>query len=538
MTSSHDQQRRTLDLLDATPAWQRLCALHGDLDRATAASVLEAAGTLSDEVLQPFDSIADREGCRIEDGRVRVPTAYRAAFAAFAEGGWIGLDLDEAFGGSALPLAMQAAATQLFDRGCPAFNMFTGASRSGAALLAEHAPEAVAADWVPELIAGRRAATICISEPDAGSDVGRIRTRAVLEDGVWRITGEKIWISFGDHDLTPLIGHCLLARTSSRPGTRGLSLFLVPSHKADGSANGVIPLRLEHKMGLHGSPTCALSFQGAEAILIGEVDRGLPQLFTMIERMRLQTGCQGLGMASRAVDIAEAYAQDRLQGGAADADPVPIASHPDVQRQLGVMRGETEILRAAVLELACVMDIARAASDDEAKEAAAYSAFLLPLIKNFGSETAFSVANGGIQVLGGAGYTSEWPLEQTARDARVLSIYEGTTGMQAIDFLERRLIREKAGFEAFLVRAAAIEDEACAAVVARFARLGKTLQASAETERRLWAADAWLRCGWLALTAMLAERVAASDEAAARFATAQIGERFAVHEAAVLAAIG
>jgi hypothetical protein len=537
MQSSLDQQRRTIALLEQTPAWRRLCELQPAIDLETAAAVLESAGKMSDDVLNPLDAVADHDGCRMEDGRVRVPAAFHEAFRNFAEGGWIGLDLPEHFGGSGLPIALQAAVTQIFDRGCPSFNMGPGASRSGAVLLAEYAPKDIAAKWVPEIIAGKRSTTICISEPGAGSDIARICTRAVETNGTWRVSGHKMWISFGDHDLTALIGHCLLARTSDAPGTRGLSLFLVPTRKPDGSLNGVSTMRLEEKMGLHGSPTCALDFAEAEAILLGERERGLRQLFTMIELMRLQTGCQGLGIASRSADIAESYANERLQGGPPGELAVPIAQHPDVRRQLGLMRGKTEILRAAVLELGCSMDIARLAAGDEANGAHGYAAFLLPLIKNFGAETGFSVANAGIQVLGGAGYTKEWPLERSARDSRVFSIYEGTTGMQALDFLERRLIADRAGFDAFLARASALDGPA-GRVIARFSRLGEDLIACENGAARQWAADHWLRAGWLALTAMLAARVRSCDPGAADHAMAQIEERFAVHAAGVRAAVG
>ncbi|MFZ3582875.1 acyl-CoA dehydrogenase family protein [Loktanella sp. DJP18] len=528
MTNSRDQQRRTLALLDATPAWHRLCAVRDDLDDTVAAAILDSAGRFSDDVIGPLNIAADRVGCTVAGGRVRVPEGYHAAWRGYADGGWIGIDLPEDRGGSGLPVVLQAAAAQIFDRGGIAFNMATGASRSGAVLLAEHAPDDIAADWVPALISGARTATICISEPGAGSDVGRIRTVAALTDGGWRVTGDKIWISFGDHDLTPMIGHCLLARTSDAPGTRGLSLFLVPSAQPDGHSNGVSLLRIEDKMGLHGSPTCALHFDRAEATLIGKTGHGLSQLFTMIELMRLQTGCQGLGIASLSCDVAIAFAQDRVQGGPSDAAPVPIASHPDVQRQLRWMRGQTEILRAAVLELATQMDLARSGD----VTAAAYTAWLLPLIKTFGAETASAVANAGLQVLGGAGYTADWPLEQAVRDARVLAIYEGTTGMQAIDFLDRRLIRDRGGLDAFMAQSGDITG-AGATVLAHFAALAETLRACPDATRRLWAADAWLRAGWLALTVVLAPRVAISDPDAAHAALAQIVERFAVHDAAV-----
>jgi alkylation response protein AidB-like acyl-CoA dehydrogenase len=266
-----------LDALNRTPNWARV---RGDLDTATVESILTEAAKLAESVVDPLDIPADREGAVFVDGKVRVPEIYHAAFDAMADGGWMGLEQAEEFGGMGMPLALFAAANPLFERACPAFMMAIGGTRSAALLLTEWADAETRNDWVPALIAGERCATICISEPGAGSDVGRIRTRAFKgEDGRWRISGQKIWISFGDHDLRARIGHCLLARTGDAPGTRGLSLFLVER------GPGVTCERIEEKMGLHGSPTCALRFEEATGILIGEEGRGLPQLFTMIRHM-------------------------------------------------------------------------------------------------------------------------------------------------------------------------------------------------------------------------------------------------------------
>ncbi|MBF9034381.1 acyl-CoA dehydrogenase [Rhodobacterales bacterium HKCCE2091] len=523
MPSAAPEGDRLLAALEATPGWHRLLELRPEIDRDVAAGVLDAAARLADDVLAPLDRPADIEGCRVEAGRVRTPSGYAAAWSAMAEGGWLGVDLPEERGGSGLPIAIQACTEVLFDRACPAFGMAGGASRSAAILLQEHAPDDVAEDWVPAIVSGERTATICISEPDAGSDVGRIRTRAERAGDVWRITGQKQWISFGDHDITDTIGHCLLARSGDQPGGRGLSLFLVPNRRADGSDNGISVIRIEEKLGLHGSPTCALAFEVSEAHLLGTAERGLPQLFTMIAMMRLQTGCQGLGTAVRARDIAEGYAAERRQGGRPDAPPVIIDTHPDVIRQLGVLRGMTGVLRAAVIELALAMDLGHIEPGGDHGD---WAAFLLPLVKNFGAETGFQAASAGIQVLGGAGYTQEWPLEQSLRDSRVFAIYEGTTGMQGIDFLERRLVREPAAFEAFMARAKG-------PLARRLAALGEALR-GADAGDRLAVADDWLRAGWLALTEYLAPRLT-EDEA--RPAIAQISERFAVHEAAITARI-
>lgn len=536
MVPCNDQIDRTLKVLEATPNWATLCDLWPDIDIETAAAILDAGGAISTDILQPMDSLADQVGCRLENGRVKTPEPFAAAYRTFAEGGWIGLDLPEEQGGSGLPLTLHAAAAPLFDRGCPAFNMAAGASRSGAILLNQAASPELAKEWVKNLISGEWSATICMSEPDAGSDVGRIRTRATKMGNSWRISGQKIWISFGDHDMVSRIGHCMLARTSDAAGTRGLSLFLVPSTTNSGDPNGIEVLRLEEKMGLHGSPTCALSFENAEGILLGEENRGLAQLFTMMELMRLQTGCQGLGIASRACDIAEQYAEERKQGGDPKQPPVALITHPDVRRQLRNMRADTELLRVAVIELATTLDIAERTEDEALRaENKAFAAWMLPLIKTFGAETGFNVANAGIQVLGGAGYTSEWPLEQMVRDARVFSIYEGTTGMQAIDFLTRRLLRDRTGFDVFLKRC---RDEAGQNPVAndlfeRLEQLAAYLSDNADNRDMLFIADAWMRAGWLAVSVWLGLRLLDIDPVSAKQIFAQVSERFAVFEAEV-----
>lgn len=407
-------------------------------------AVVEEAARFSREVLAPLNPQLDRAGCRLAEGRVVTIPAHRQAWAAFRDGGWPTLAIPEAIGGQGLPLTLLTACEELFNRACPAFMMLATPTRTAAALLASLAAEAVRAAWGPKLAAGEWAATICISEPDAGSDVGRIRTAARQgPDGRWRVTGEKCWISFGDHDLAPRIGHCLLARTSEAPGVRGLSLFLTPNVTDDGRSNGVVVRRIEEKLGLHGSPTCALGFEEAEAYLIGEPGRGLAQLFAMLLMMRLSCGPQGVGLAAGAAETALAYGLERRQGGAADAPPVPIAAHADVQRQLLGLHARVETARGLTLAAAAVMDLAEREPAAEARaRSRALAAWLLPIVKEVSARAGLEVASDAIQVLGGAGYTRDWPLEQALRDARVFPLFEGTTGMQALDMLHRRLWRE------------------------------------------------------------------------------------------------
>jgi alkylation response protein AidB-like acyl-CoA dehydrogenase len=325
-------------------------------------------------------------------------------------------------------------------------------------VIEKYADAATRALWCPRLVEGRWAATICISEADAGSDVPRLRTLATRrEDGDWSITGEKMWISYGDHDLTPRIAHMVLARTpETGTGTAGLSLFLVPSD-IDGQRNGVVVRRIEEKLGLHGSPTCALGFEGARGTLIGTPGRGLAQLFTMIVGMRLSVGSQGAGIAGASASLARTYAAQRRQGGRGDAPPVTIDRHGDIQRLLLACAARAEMARALTLAASAQADLQARETDEAARtQAGLVLSWLLPITKNFCAEAASLCASEAIQVLGGAGYTREWPAEQYLRDARVLAIYEGTSGMQALDLVLRRVLGDEGrAFHAFLALARA-----------------------------------------------------------------------------------
>ncbi len=522
-----NQARRTLQVLQATPNWTRLQALHPELDPETVQVIVEEAAKWAEQVLAPLNGPGDREGCTLEAGRVQTPSGYPEAYQQFAESGWLGMTVAEAHGGQGLPLVLYAACEPLFERACMAFMMAPGAVHAAMHLLDSVAEPALAEAWIPRLASGEWAATICISEPDAGSDVGRIRTQATLTESGWRVSGQKVWISFGDHDLSGRIGHCLLARTGTEPGTRGLSLFLVPNQTDSGAPNGVTVAGVEQKMGIHGSPTCSLLFDNAEAVLLGQAERGLPQLFRMIEIMRLLVGCQGLGIASGACETALQYARERRQGGAPRQEAVPILQHPDVQRQLLEMESRTELLRATVLEMASVMDLARLEPDEALRASYAdLAAWMLPLVKTFGAETGFAVASEAIQVLGGAGYTQDWPLEQAARDVRIAAIYEGTTGMQAQDFLMRRLWRDEGrGLTAFLQQArqdAASCQAAFPEAVAQAEQVWQAFEDLSTQARSLRetpqqgeaAADAYLRAGWIAVSCWMALRLLQTPQGA------------------------
>ena len=450
--------------LRAAPGLERLCALIGDEALAdTAEAILEEAARFAAEILAPLNTTMDRGGCRLEDGRVKTAPGHAQVWAAFCEAGWQTLDKSADWGGQGLPLIVWAAAQELFDRASVAFGMLPSSQGAASRLLDAHASEAIKAEWLPKLASGEWASTIVISEAEAGSDVGRIRTRAEpLADGEWAITGEKTWITFADHDLAPRIGHCVLARTpNARPGAAGLSLFLAPSVLDDGSRNAIVIRRLEEKMGLHGSPTCAVGFEGARARLIGQEGRGLAQLFAMITQMRLSVGVQGLGLASLAAETALAYAAERRQGGAPDQPPASIDRHPDVQRMLLQGQARLQTLRGLVYAAAVQAELAALETDADARARAGdLAAWLLPLVKTLGGEAAFEGASEAIQVLGGAGYVNDWPIEQALRDSRVFTLYEGTSGMQALDLVHRRLWRDEGrGLKVFLDLARADLDD-------------------------------------------------------------------------------
>ncbi|WP_214202142.1 acyl-CoA dehydrogenase family protein [Novosphingobium profundi] len=467
--------------LEWAPFLDDLAASGVEVDQETWRQILDEAAKLAEGVIAPLDGVMDAVGAKAVDGRVKTVPGHKEAWEAFAQGGWIGLPLPEDLGGMALPLVLQNACEEVFNRASPAFAMLGTPGRTAAEMLVASAPEAIARDWVPRLVNGEWGATICISEPDAGSDVGRIRTRAVAgEDGGWRISGEKCWISFGDHDLTQRIGHFMLARSSTEPGVRGLSLFLVPDTDEDGTRNGVFVRRIEEKLGLHGSPTCVMGFEEAQGTLIGPEGRGLQTLFHMMLRMRLSCGPQGIGVAAGAFDRALRYAGERKQGGAPQLAPVLIREHADVQRMLLGMAGRIEAARGVSLAAANVLQLSERATEPAA--AARWSSlaqFLLPIAKDLSARLAFDCASEALQVFGGAGYTREWPIEQTLRDARVFAVFEGTSGIQATDMLHRRLWREKGeGLNLFLAiaREELAEDEPSGALEGALASLEQAME--------------------------------------------------------------
>lgn len=439
----------SLFILERVIRWDRLFDLpayrHASSDLAGAA--LTEGAKFCEQVLGPINAIGDEQGSVLLDGRVRTPDGFREAYREFTTAGWPGLDMPEEYGGQQLPLTVQVAFAEMMNGACLSFAMLPLMLRAGSRLLIDHADEELKQRVVPKLVSGEWGATICITEAQAGSDVGRIRTLARPgADGSYRLSGTKIFITYGDQDFTEQIIHLVLARTpDAPPGTRGISLFLVPAVLFDsGQANGVRVERLEKKMGLKASPTCVLNLENATGYRIGEEHRGLNAMFTMVNLMRLEVSVQGPAIGAAATAKALEYARERPQGGAPDAGAVRIMEHADVRRMLLIMHCRNMAMRALVFEAASNLDIAHNGTDeDERRQALQLAEYLLPVCKACGSEAGFEVASLAVQVFGGHGYITESGVEQYVRDVRVAAIYEGTNGIQALDLVTRKLLRDQ-----------------------------------------------------------------------------------------------
>ena len=410
------------------------------VDAESLESVVRQAGRIAEEIVAPMNTTADRVGATLENGVVRLPPGFREAWDSFREGGWPGLALPEAYGGHAMPEIAQAALSETINGASLAFSMLTVTGRAAARVLLAHGSPDIQSLWIPKLASGEWSGTIVMTEPHAGSDIGQARTKAVPQsDGGYALTGTKTFISFGDHDATPQIAHIVLARIEGAPeGVRGLSLFLVPRVmlEADGTLglrNAIAASRLEEKMGIHGSPTCEMRLDGATGYLLGEPERGIQNMFTMINTMRLEVALEGVGISGAALDKAARYATDRIQGGSGGA-ATAIVEHADIRRTLLRMKALTGGSRALCYETASLLDRGRTGD----------AGFLLPICKALASDIAVEVASLAIQVHGGHGYIAEHGVEQLMRDARITPIYEGTNGIQAIDLLLRKIGRDDA----------------------------------------------------------------------------------------------
>ncbi len=407
-------------------------------------AALAEAARLCDEVLAPLQRVGDQTPARLENGVVRTAPGFAEGYRAIADGGWIGMSAGPEHGGMGLPQTVATAVNDMMCGACLSIQLSPLMSQGQIEALERHGTDEIRATYLPKLISGEWAGTMNLTEPQAGSDVGALRTRAERNaDGTYAITGQKIYITWGDSDVTENICHLVLARLpDGAPGTKGISLFLVPKRLPDaegrpGVANSLRAISLEHKMGQHGGPTAVMSYEGAKGWLVGQEHDGMKCMFTMMNNARLGVGVQGVGVAEAAMQHALAYATDRKQGRTPVGDGRgAIIDHADVRRMLAEMRADVFAARAIALDCAVAIDMASATGDTAW---AARAALLTPLAKAFGTDTGCAVADAGIQVHGGMGYIEETGAAQFLRDVRVTTIYEGTNGIQAMDLVARKM---------------------------------------------------------------------------------------------------
>ncbi|MGU3586702.1 acyl-CoA dehydrogenase family protein [Rhodococcus sp. C26F] len=428
-----------------------------DIDRDTIDGVLEGAGEVCSRVIAPLNSSGDRQGCRHDGTTVVTPNGFKEAYSVFVAGGWPAIDCDEQHGGGGMPSTVGSLVKEMLAASNPAWALYTSLSSGAYRCLNANASDELKNWYLPKLASGRWTGTMCLTEPHCGTDLGLLTTRAVpTGDGAYRISGTKIFITSGDHDLAENIVHLVLARTPDAPaGTRGISLFVVSKNEitkdgAVGERNGVYCDAIETKMGIHGSATCVIRFDNAVGHLVGEVDRGLAAMFVMMNSARLGTGVQALGISEAAHQKSMTYARERVQSRAPESlrQPCrpadPIIDQPDVRRMLLTQKAWVGGGRLFLYWLALQSDLRKSAPDPGRRERADdLLSLLTPVAKAFGSDRSVEVASLAMQIHGGAGYISDYGVEQALRDARILPIYEGTNGVQSNDLLSRKVIGDK-----------------------------------------------------------------------------------------------
>ena len=425
---------------DAVAGTDRFAEATGE----TVAAVLTEAARMCDEVLAPLQRPGDLHPARLENGVVRTSPGFVDGYRAIADGGWVSISADPEFGGMGLPMTVTAAVNEMISGACLSIQLAPLMSQGQIEALEHHASDEIKALYLPKLVSGEWSGTMNLTEPQAGSDVGALTSKAEPNgDGTYAITGQKIYISWGDHDCAENICHLVLARLEGAPkGTKGISLFLVPKRLPDASgeagvANTLKVVSLEHKLGLHGSPTCVMQYDGATGWMVGPENGGMAAMFTMMNNARLGVGGQGIGVAEAATQHAIAYAMDRKQGRTSAGETGTIVDHADVRRMLMSMKADTYAARAIEMACAVAIDMETATADPAW---AARAALLTPIAKAFGTDVGIEVASMGVQVHGGMGYIEETGAAQFARDVRVTAIYEGTNGIQAMDLVARKMM--------------------------------------------------------------------------------------------------
>jgi alkylation response protein AidB-like acyl-CoA dehydrogenase len=472
----------------------RESARYAELSDDLVDAILAEAGRFAAEEIAPLNAVADRHGTPLENGKVSTPPGWREAYHAWIEGGWNGLTADPEAGGQGLPQMLSAAALEMWNSGSMAFAIGPTLTIGAVEAMEKHASEELKAKYLEKLVTGEWMGTMNLTEPQAGSDLNALKAKAERnEDGTYRIFGQKIFITYGDHDLTDNIIHMVLARLpDAPPGTKGISLFLVPKFLVNddgslGERNDVKVAGVEHKMGIHGSPTCTMVYGdegGAKGWLIGEENRGLACMFTMMNNARLAVGIQGLGVAERAFQHALAYAIERKQGRApgdtGEDGMSPIARHPDIKRMLLGMKSRTQVARAICYACAHAIDMANAAGDADGRSFWSERASLLtPIAKALSTDFGVEVASLGVQIHGGMGFIEETGAAQHLRDARIAPIYEGTNGIQSIDLVMRKLpLSGGEHVRGFIAELTAIADEVAASNRPEFGATAERLAAS------------------------------------------------------------
>ena len=422
---------------------------YGDLDRDFTDAVLTEAGKLASEVLAPLNMVGDNQGCTLENGVVRVPDGFKDAYDKMAEGGWMSMDIPEEFGGQGLPQIMHTAAMEPMVGANMAFQMYPGLTHGNMIAILAHGTDEQKATYLPKMASGEWSGTMNLTEPHCGTDLGLMRTKAEpQDDGTYKISGQKIWISAGEHDMSENIIHLVLAKIPGGPdGVKGISLFIVPKFLINedgslGARNTVSCGGLEEKMGIHGNSTCVINHDGSTGYLIGEMHKGMRAMFTMMNEARLGVGLQGYAQGAVAYENAVGFARDRLQGRAVtgvqapDKPADPIIVHPDVRRNLMDQKSFVEGARAFTYWGATLIDQAHKNQDKDADD---LISLMTPVLKGFLTDKGFETCVLAQQTLGGSGFTQEWGLEQFVRDARITMIYEGTNGIQSLDLVGRKL---------------------------------------------------------------------------------------------------
>ena len=449
-----DMQFVIHELLAADKTYAQLPA-HKEIDQETINQIIEEAGKFASEVVFPLNQIGDRQGCkRLDDGSVTTPEGFKSAYQQYIDGGWPALSCDPQYGGQGLPQLINTALYETLNSANQAWTMYPGLSHGAYECLHAHGTVEQKKIYLDKLVSGQWTGTMCLTEPQCGTDLGILKTKAEPQpDGTYAITGTKIFISSGEHDLAQNIVHLVLARLPDAPkGTKGISLFAVPKWniQADGSIgsrNAVTCGSLEHKMGIHGNATCVMNFDGAIGTLVGEPNKGLNAMFVMMNAARLGVGMQSLGLTEVAYQNSVIYAKERLQmrslKGAAEPEKVadPIIVHPDVRRMLLTQRAYAEGARAFAYWVALMIDTELSHPDESVRvETNEMVSLLTPIVKAFLTDNAFIATNEGLQVFGGHGYIAEWGMEQFVRDARINMIYEGTNTIQSLDLLGRKVL--------------------------------------------------------------------------------------------------